>query len=76
MYQTFLKFGYIFRLVWIERMAYRVNFLMEIASGILSSVIVIFLWIAIYRSAGTEIIGGYSLREMVTYLLGGGRINS
>jgi len=57
-------------------MAYRVNFLMEIASGILSSVIVISLWIAIYQSAGTEMIGGYSLREMVTYLLGGGLINS
>jgi ABC-2 type transport system permease protein len=37
---------------------------------------VIFLWIAIYRSAGTGIIGGYSLGEMVTYLLGGGLINS
>jgi ABC-2 type transport system permease protein len=31
---------------------------------------------AIYRSAGKEMIGGYSLREMVTYLLGGGLINS
>jgi ABC-2 type transport system permease protein len=57
-------------------MAYRVNFLMEILSGILSSLIVIFLWIAIYRSAAQEVIGGYSLREMVTYLLGGGLINS
>jgi ABC-2 type transport system permease protein len=57
-------------------MAYRVNFLMEILSGILSSLIVIFLWMAIYRNAGKEIIGDYSLREMVTYLLGGGLINS
>lgn len=57
-------------------MTYRVNFFMEILSGILSSLIVIFLWIAIYRSAGKEVIGGYSLREMVTYLLGGGLINS
>jgi ABC-2 type transport system permease protein len=59
-----------------ERMVYRVNFFMEILSGILSSLIVIFLWIAIFRSAGREIIGGYSLGEMVTYLLGGGLINS
>jgi len=57
-------------------MAYRVNLLMEIASGILSSLIVIFLWMAIYRSAGREAIGGYSIREMVTYLLGAGLINS
>jgi ABC-2 type transport system permease protein len=49
---------------------------MEILSGILSSLIVIFLWMAIYRSAGKEIIGDYSLAEMVTYLLGGGLINS
>ena len=57
-------------------MVYRVNFFMEILSGILSSLIVIFLWMAIYRSAGEEVIGGYSLKEMVTYLLGGGLINS
>ena len=76
MHQTILKFWYVFKLVWIERMTYRVNFIMEILSGIFSSLIVIFLWIAIYRSAGKETIGGYSLREMVTYLLGGGLINS
>jgi ABC-2 type transport system permease protein len=49
---------------------------MEILSGILSSVIVIFLWIAIYRTGGREVIGGYSISEMVTYLVGGGLINS
>jgi ABC-2 type transport system permease protein len=49
---------------------------MEILSGILSSLIVIFLWIAIYRSAGKEVMGEYSIGEMVTYLLGGGLINT
>jgi ABC-2 type transport system permease protein len=57
-------------------MAYRLNFFMEVMSGILSSLIVIFLWIAIYKSAGHAVIGGYSIKEMVTYLLGGGLINS
>lgn len=57
-------------------MAYRVNFFMEILSGIFSSLIIIFLWIAIYKYSGKEVIGGYSLSEMVTYLLGGGLINS
>lgn len=57
-------------------MAYRVNFFMEILSGIFASLILIFLWMAIYRSSGQQIIGGYSLAEMVTYLLGGGLINS
>jgi len=76
MYRSILKFWVVFKLAWMERLAYRVNFLMEIASGILSSLIVIFLWLAIYRSAGRETIGGYSIREMVTYLLGAGLINS
>ncbi|MGQ9638639.1 MAG: ABC transporter permease [Thermodesulfobacteriota bacterium] len=57
-------------------MAYRVNFFMEVLSGIFTSLIVILLWLAIYRSSGQQIIGGYSLPEMVTYLLGGGLINS
>jgi ABC-2 type transport system permease protein len=70
------KAWYIFKLVMMERMAYRLNFFMQILSGILSSLIVIFLWMAIYRSAGREVIGGYSLGEMITYLLGGGLINS
>lgn len=76
MYHSIKKFWYVFKLVWIERMVYWINFLMEILSGILSSLIVIFLWIAIYRTAGREAIGGYSIREMVTYLLGRGLINS
>jgi ABC-2 type transport system permease protein len=57
-------------------MAYRLNFFLEVLSGILSSLIVVFLWIAIYRSSGKSLIGGYSIEEMVTYLLGGGLINS
>jgi ABC-2 type transport system permease protein len=70
------KFWSVFKLVWIERLVYRVNFFLEILSGILSSLIVVFLWIAIYRSAAREVIGGYSIGEMVTYLLGAGLINS
>jgi ABC-2 type transport system permease protein len=70
------KFWYVLKLVWIERMAYRVNFLMEVLSGILSSLIIIFLWMAIYRSGARGAIGGYSIQDMVTYLLGGGLINS
>jgi viologen exporter family transport system permease protein len=73
---SLLKFWLIFRLVWIERMVYRVNFFLDILSGILSSLIVVFLWIAIYRNTGSGIIGGYSMGEMVTYLLGGGLLNS
>ncbi len=71
-----LKFLAIFKMVWLERMAYRVNFFLQIVSGILSSLIIVLLWMAIFRSAGREVVGGYSLAEMVTYLLGAGLINS
>jgi ABC-2 type transport system permease protein len=66
----------IFRLVFMERAAYRVNFILEIAGGILSILIVVFLWLAVYRSSGRTELGGYSLAEMMTYLLGAGLINS
>jgi ABC-2 type transport system permease protein len=74
--KTIRKFLCVFKLVWIERLVYRFNFFMEILSGIVSSLILVFLWIAIYRSGGREVIGGYSLGGMVTYLLGGGLINT
>ncbi len=70
------KFWVIFKLVWIERMVYRLNFFMDVLSGILSSLIVVFLWIAIYKSAGRESNRGIFVEEMVTYILGGGVINS
>ena len=71
-----LKFWMAFKLVWIERIVYRVNFCLEIFSGIVSSLIVVFLWLAIYRSADHQTIGGYTLAEMVTYILGGGLVNT
>jgi ABC-2 type transport system permease protein len=70
------KLWAIFTLTWSERLVYRINFFLEVLSGILSSLIIVFLWIAIYRSAARDVIGGYSLAEMVSYLLGGGLINS
>jgi ABC-2 type transport system permease protein len=66
----------IFRLVFLERSAYRVNFCLDIGGGILSISIVVFLWLAVYRFSGRAELGGFSLAEMITYLLGGGVINS
>jgi ABC-2 type transport system permease protein len=73
---SLIKFWCIFRFVWIERMVYRINFFLEILSVILSSLIIVLVWLAIYKSSGRGVIGGYSIQEMVTYLLGGGLINS
>lgn len=70
------RYGFAFRLVFMERMAYRVNFFLEVLSGIFASLIVVFLWLAVYRSSGASELGGYSLPQMVTYLLGGGLINT
>ena len=72
----FIKLWHVFKLAWIERMAYRVNFMLEILSGIVSSLIIVFLWLAVYKSAGRTHIGEYSIQEMITYLLGGGLINT
>lgn len=71
-----IKYLYVFKLAWMERMVYRVNFFMEVLSGIFSTLIVIFLWMAVYRYSYRNVIGGYSLPEIVTYLLGAGLINS
>ncbi len=70
------KFWHVVRLVFLERMAYRANLFLEVLGGILASVIVVVLWTAIYRAAGTDRVGDYRLPEMVTYLLGAGLINS
>jgi len=67
---------FIFRLVFLERSAYRVNFCLEIAGGILSILIVVGLWLAVYRFSGRPELGGFTRAEMITYLLGGGVINS
>ena len=74
--KTFAKCVAVLRLVFIERLTYRVNFFLQILSGILSSLIIVFLWLAVYWNAGQEAIGGYTTAEMVTYLLGGGLINT
>jgi ABC-2 type transport system permease protein len=71
-----IKLSHVLKLVWIERMAYRVNFLLEVISGMIASLSVALLWMAIYRSASQDLIGGYSIGEMVTYILGGGLINT
>lgn len=73
---SMIKFWQVVRLVFLERMAYRTNLFLEVFAGILASVIVVVLWSAIFRGAGTTELGGYRLPEMVTYLLGAGLINS
>jgi ABC-2 type transport system permease protein len=70
------KYWLIIKLVWIEKMTYRVNFCLEIVSSVVSSLILVCLWLAVYRSSSSSAIGDYSLADMVTYLLVGGVINN
>ena len=52
------------------------NFVTDILNGILCSLIVIFLWIAIYGSAGRGVIQGYSIEEDGDLYFGWGVDNS
>ena len=70
------KYWLIIKLVWIEKMTYRVNFCLEIVSSVVSSVILVCLWLAVYRSSSSPAIGGYSVADMITYVLVGGVINN
>ncbi len=66
----------VLKLVLIERLAYRLNFFLQVLSGVLTSLIILFLWMAVYRGNSVASLGGYTLPEMITYLLGGGLINT
>jgi ABC-type uncharacterized transport system ATPase subunit len=63
MYQSILKFWFVFKLTWMERLAYRVNFFMEIASGILSSLI---LEVEPHRAASiaSQLLANFSVKDI------------
>ena len=54
-----IKYWHVVRLVILERMAYRANLFLEVFGGILASVIVVVLWTAIFRGAGTDLVGEF-----------------
>jgi viologen exporter family transport system permease protein len=66
----------VLKLVLVERLLYRLNFFLQVLSGGLTSLIIVFLWMAVYRGNSVASLGGYTLPEMITYLLGGGLINT
>jgi len=59
-----------------ELLAYRSNLLLEVIGGIIAQLVIIAVWYTIFKDLGTETIGGFTLPEMMTYLLGAGIINS
>src|SRR5580698_2114460 len=74
--QTIRKYFNIFRVSLIERMAYRGDFLLGTVLRFFPMITTILLWQAVYagaRSEGSEggekEISGYTVREMIAYLL-------
>lgn len=70
------KYLYIFKSTWQEYMAYRANFFLEILGGAALFGAIMFLWLNVYKSSGGAAIGGYTLPEMITYLLLGGALSA
>lgn len=52
-------------------LAYRANVLLFIFGNVLQTVVLYFLWRAVFRSSGATVLHGFSFPEMVTYLVAG-----
>jgi len=63
------KYGNILRVSLIERLAYRGDFFLSTILRFLPMVTTILLWQAIYAGADEKPIAGFSLHEMIAYLL-------
>jgi ABC-2 type transport system permease protein len=63
------KYGNILRISLIERMTYRGDFFLSTILRFLPMVTTILLWQAIYAGADDKPIAGFSLHEMIAYLL-------
>lgn len=61
---------------WQEYLSYRLNFLLEVIGGVFAMLIAMAVWHSIYSGESQEVIGSYSLEEIITYLLGVGIISS
>jgi ABC-2 type transport system permease protein len=64
-----VKYWNIFRASLIERMVYRLDFLLGTVLRFLPIVTTILLWQAIYAGSGQLKLGSFTLREMIAYLL-------
>lgn len=63
------KYWNIFRVSLIERMTYRADFLLGTVLRFLPMVTTILLWQAIYEGSGEDQLAGFSMRQMIAYLL-------
>lgn len=63
------KYLNLFRVALVERMTYRVDFLLGTVLRFLPVMTTILLWEAVYQGSGKEELGGFTKREMIAYLL-------
>ena len=63
------KYAKIFRVSLIERMVYRLDFIVGTTLRFLPMITTILLWQAIYAGSGEEELSGYRRNEMIAYLL-------
>jgi ABC-2 type transport system permease protein len=63
------KYLKVFSLGWQEQMEYRANHLFETLLGLISFLVLFFLWRAIYAANHGVAIAGLSFQEMFTYIL-------
>jgi len=70
------KYLAVAKATWQEYLTYRTNLFLEVIGGFVAQLVIIAVWFSIFRDLKTEIVAGYSLPAMITYLLGAGIINS
>ncbi len=66
------KYGRILRIALVERLAYRLDFILSTLLRFLPMLTTILLWLAVYAGAGRLSegeLGGFSLNDMISYLL-------
>jgi ABC-2 type transport system permease protein len=66
----------VFRASWREQFAYRGNFFIEMLGSLVTTLVVMALWQALFHASDQPTIGGYSLPAMMTYLLGVGLVEA
>src|SRR5262245_18029478 len=63
------KYLKILRISLVERLVYRADFFLSTIFRFLPLVTTLLLWLAVFESSGQDELGGYTLNQMVAYLL-------
>lgn len=71
-----LKYWCISKISFQEFIEYRGNIFIEMVGMLVTTFLAIGLWYSLYSFSDQEVIGGYTLTGMMTYLLGAGLVNT